>query len=50
MKEAKNNNFFKVTALVLSWLLFVGRFGKTSSFKSVFHILTEESGDAFCRN
>lgn len=36
MKEAKNSNFFKVIALGLSGLTFLGRFWKTSSFKSVF--------------
>lgn len=28
MKEAKNSNFFKVIALVLPGLIFLGRFGK----------------------
>lgn len=28
MKEAKNSNFFKVIALVLLGLVFLGRFGK----------------------
>lgn len=50
MKEAKNSNFFKVIALGLSGLTFLGRFWKTSSFKSVSQILTEESGDALCKN
>lgn len=50
MKEGKNNNFFEVIALVLTGLISVGRFGETSSLKSVFQVLTEESGDAVCKN
>lgn len=47
---SKKNNFFKVTEVVLSGLIFLGGFGKTHSFKSVFQVLTEESGDALYEN
>lgn len=38
------------TALVLTGLILVGGFGKTSSLKSVFQVLTEESGDELYKN
>lgn len=38
------------TALVLTGLILVGRFGETSSLKAVFQVLTEESGDELYKN
>lgn len=49
-KGNKKNHFFKVTKVVLSGLIFLGRFGKTHSFKSVFSGIDRESGDALCEN
>lgn len=48
MKEERTS--LKFTALDLLGLTFLGRFGKTNSVKSVFQVLTEESGAALCKN